>query len=60
MTQDEIEEIAFKWTGKRSARNVDVDTFIRACANGDTDLVRVALEHDKSLVNARREGVLQH
>lgn len=53
MTQDEIEEIAFKWTGKPSARNVDADTFRRACTSGDTDLVRAALEHNKSLVNTR-------
>ena len=52
MTQDEIEEIAFKWTGKRSARNVDADTFIEACERGDIDFVREALEHNKSLANA--------
>ena len=55
MTQDEIEKIAFKWTGKPSARNVDADTFMRACANGDIDLIRAALEHNKSLANAKDE-----
>ena len=52
MTQDEIEEIAFKWTGKRSARNVDADTFMEACERGDISFVRTALEHNKSLANA--------
>lgn len=56
MTQDEIEEIAFKWTGKPSARNVDADTFMRACANGDTDFVRDALEFNKSLANTSGEN----
>lgn len=53
MTQDEIEEIAFKWTGKRPVKNVDAETFIEACERGDIDFVRSALEHTKSLVNAQ-------
>lgn len=53
MTLDEIEEISFKWTGKRSARNVDADTFIEACERGDIDFVREALKNNKSLANAR-------
>ena len=56
MTQDEIEEIAFKWTGKRSVRNVDVETFMRACEQGDTDFVREALKNNKSLANASENG----
>lgn len=56
MTQDEIEEIAFKWTGKRSACNVDADTFIEACERGDIDFVREALEHNKSLANAKEKS----
>ena len=56
MTQDEIEEIAFKWTGKRSARNVDVNTFFDACERGDIDFAREALEYNKSLANASTNG----
>ena len=60
MTQDEIEEIAFKWTGKRSARNVDADTFVEACERGDIDFVRFAMEHNKSLANAKINIVKPH
>lgn len=56
MTLDEIEEISFKWTGKRSARNVDADTFIEACERGDIDFVREALKNNKSLANASEKG----
>lgn len=56
MTQDEIEEIAFKWTGKRSALNVDAETFIAACERGDIDFVREALEHNKSLANVKEKS----
>lgn len=55
MTQDEIEQLSFKWTGKRSAKNVDADTFVDACERGDIDFVREALEHDKSLANAKNK-----
>lgn len=55
MTQDEIEELSFKWTGVRSARNVDADTFIEACERGDIDFVREALKNNKSLANAKNK-----
>lgn len=55
MTQDEIEEISFKWTGKRSAKNADADTFIEACERGDIDFVRDALKFNKSLANAKNK-----
>lgn len=56
MTQDEIEELSFKWTGVRSARNVDADTFVEACERGDLDFVREALKNNKSLANASENG----
>lgn len=56
MTKDEIEELSFKWTGVRSARNVDAETFIAACERGDIDFVREALAFNKSLVNAKVEN----
>lgn len=56
MTQDEIEELSFKWTGKRSAKNVDADTFVDACERGDIDFVREALKNNKSLANASEKG----
>lgn len=56
MTQDEIEELSFKWTGKRSAKNVDADTFVDACERGDIDFVRETLKNNKSLANASEEG----
>lgn len=56
MTQDEIEELSFKWTGVRSARNVDAKTFVDACERGDIDFVREALKNNKSLANASKEG----
>lgn len=56
MTQEEIEEISFKWTGKHSVRNVDVEAFMRACEQGDTDFVREALAFNKSLANAKDEN----
>lgn len=55
MTKDEIEEISFKWTGVRSARNVDADTFVEACEHGDFDFVREALKNNKSLANAKNK-----
>ena len=56
MTQEEIEELSFKWTGVRSARNVDADTFVDACERGDIDFVREALKNNKSLANASENG----
>ncbi|MBP3367287.1 MAG: ankyrin repeat domain-containing protein [Treponema sp.] len=55
MTQDEIEQLSFKWTGKRSAKNVDSDTFIEACERGYIDFVYSALEYNKSLANAKNK-----
>lgn len=56
MTQDEIEELSFKWTGVRSARNVDAETFVDACERGDIDFVREVLKNNKSLANASKNG----
>ena len=56
MTQEEIEELSFKWTGVRSARNVDADTFVDACERGDIDFVCEALKNNKSLANASKNG----
>lgn len=56
MTQEEIEELSFKWTGVRSARNVDADIFVEACERGDIDFVREALKNNKSLANASEKG----
>lgn len=55
MTQDEIEEISFKWTGRRSAKNTDAETFVEACERGDIDFVREALKNNKSLANAKNK-----
>lgn len=55
MTQDGIEELSFKWTGKRSAKNVDADTFVDACERGDIDFVSEALKNNKYLANTKNK-----
>lgn len=40
---------------KQSSQNMDEHTFVEACEQGNIDFVRAALEHNKSLANARNE-----
>ncbi|MBD5411748.1 MAG: ankyrin repeat domain-containing protein [Treponema sp.] len=58
MTKDEIEELSFKWTGVRSARNVDAETFVEACERGksaqpvDADtFIKACEENDVNFVS---------